>query len=352
MFAEISYPMSKHRTPHLSDAQVSEVICLYEENKLTLDEIGSLYGKTGTCIRLIMKKRGIERDFDKRGYVLNDGKFSEPWTEEHSYWLGLMHADGHCAKSSAGISLELQERDSYIVEGFARFIGYSGKVQHFPPHEFVSTNGKTYLSSGTACLSFNSKVMHKDLTDRGIISKNKAIWIPPVGFRDYLRGLFDGNGSISKMKRIGQWEWTYTGGMPACELFIKVGASLGVEVGLQEKIGCWQARVKGGKALTMQKFMYEGNTSAQMSRKAIFEPSEHLWASSGYAIPSKGFCTQYDKGRRMYRVRTQVDGKMVNVGRFKTKGLAWLAFAKDSLRRHGKYSPFYIKKQLSDVSDK
>jgi hypothetical protein len=43
-----------------------------------------------------------------------------------------------------------------------------------------------------------------------------------------------------------------------------------------------------------------------------------------------------------------VDGSVIPLGRYKTKGLAASAYAKASLRLHGKFSPFY-RKQLANA---
>lgn len=331
----------KHKTPHLSLEQQAEALRLYSENELTTEEIGIIFGKTPTCIRTLARKNGIKRNFDKRSYTLNEGKFSEPWTEEHSYWLGLLHADGHCSSGAYAVSLELKTEDGYLVRQFSEFIGSTRDLKIEDPHPFTNPQGRSYISTGTVRCSVSSKQLHRDLTDRGIVSKAKAIWMPPVGLRDYMRGIFDGNGSIIRSKRIGQWEWCYTGHQPACELFHRKFVEFGTTPRWRQKEGCIQIVVRNQPCIEkMHRFLYEGNTGPQMARKAIIPPSEHLWSSSGYTRPKK-CCAEWDASRKRWRVRVQVDGRMVSLGRHKTRGLAMLAYAKHSLRAHGRYSPYY-----------
>jgi hypothetical protein len=332
----------KHKTPNMSPEQVAEVAALFTNTKMSCAEIGEMYGKTDTGIRLAMKRVGVSRNhIDRRGYTVIDDKFSEPWTEEHSYWLGMMHADGHCSKKGSHVALELKSEDKATVEGFARFVGFTGELRRTEPHKFVSTNGKTYMSSGTWSVRFSSKKIHADLTERGIVSRNKQIWIPPVGLRDYVRGMFDGNGSIVRGKMSGNWSWHYTGSMNTCEFLKGVLADLGVSCYIGRGVGCFQLKVKSTEGtMKMQRFMHDGCTGPAMARKAIFEPSEHLWSESGRVIP-KSFGTEYEKDRNRYRVVIIVDGKKVRLGRHRTRGLAYSAYAKDSLMRYGRKSPFW-----------
>jgi hypothetical protein len=272
---------------------------------------------------------------------LNDWKFSEVWTEEHSYWLGLLHADGHCAKSGYSVSLELKTEDGYLVEEFGRFIGYDGEVKKKAPHEFVSPNGKTYMSSGTYLLQVSSKQMHADLTERGIRSRDKLVWLPPVGLRDYLRGMFDGNGSIVMGRSIGSWRWYYAGGLPACELFASVFKEGGYSCSVKKKGGYWQARCSSTDgALYMMDLMYKDCDGPMMRRKALVGNEQERWGQSTAPMP-KSYCTQWDAEKKRWRVRMDHNGQRLSLGRFRTKGLAYAAYAKWSLMANGKKSPFW-----------
>lgn len=320
---------------HLTSDQWDEVERIYLEGKLSAREIGSLFGKSGECVNMNMKKRGIGRENGFRLYSVIDGKFSEPWTEEHSYWLGLLHADGHCTSTGSGICLELKASDRDVVEGFSRFVGLSkGLVFKAPINSYRN-------SSGSWTARFTSKKMHKDLTERGIVANNKGVWIPPVGLRDYLRGMFDGNGCISKRKTSGEWTWQYTGALCACELFQSTFKGLGIRSAIRKIAGSWEIRIKSTSAsMIAQEYMYKDCPGPMMKRKAIFTRSEHLWDESGRSIPIK--CgTSYDKEKKRFRAHISMGSKRINLGRHKTRGLAYLAYAKASLRMLGKRSPFW-----------
>lgn len=332
-----------HKTPHLTKSQVDEIAQLYLTTEMTEDEIGSIYGKSGTCVRLNMRKKGIRRPLiDRRGYTVNDSKFSEPWTEEHSYWLGMLHADGHCGVDGYSVSLELKAEDEATIKAFAEFVGYTGELKRtYPMSKWMEIKQRWINSTGSYIVRFNSKQMHADLTKRGIVSRDKRIWVPPVGLRDYVRGIFDGNGSIVKGRKSGNWNWYYTGGLQTCEFLKGVWDEMGINSTLQKSTGCWRLIIKSFEGtIQAQKYMYENCTGPMMPRKAIFSSSEHLWSESGRKMP-KSYGTQYEKDRNRYRVVIEVDQKKVRLGRYKTKGLAYSAYAKDSLRRFGKKSPFW-----------
>lgn len=66
--------------------------------------------------------------------------------------------------------------------------------------------------------------------------------------------------------------------------------------------------------------------------------------SRGSALP---LGVEWDKDRLRWRASIEVNGKRIRIGRHLTKGLAAVAYAKASLRHHGKYSPFARKTQPS-----
>lgn len=64
-------------------------------------------------------------------------------------------------------------------------------------------------------------------------------------------------------------------------------------------------------------------------------------ASKRSALRLKG--VSLDSARGLFVAQIVLDGKTKNLGRFESKGMAALVYAKTSLRMHGKFSPFYRK---------
>ena len=145
-----------------------------------------------------MRKRLKER----YGQIfLPDGKkqidstfFSKIDTEEKAYWLGFLTADGYVKDNI--IELALAEIDKKHVENFKTSI----KSQHALSKKTSKINDKTFYSYR---ISIRDKQMANDLRSYGL-TNNKSydayipseIQIPNNLFRHYIRGMFDGDGSI------------------------------------------------------------------------------------------------------------------------------------------------------------
>ena len=140
---------------------------------------------------------------EKYGQIfLPDGKkqidsmfFNKIDTEEKAYWLGFLTADGYVKDNS--IELALAEKDKKHVENFKIAI----KSQHTISKKTSKMNNKTFYAYR---INIKDKQMANDLRSYGL-TNNKSYdahipseKIPSNLFRHYIRGLFDGDGSIYK----------------------------------------------------------------------------------------------------------------------------------------------------------
>lgn len=162
----------------------------------------------GMPIYMAAKKNGIgattltrylkARGFDTKAHVFRKIKFNldyfqEIKTEEQAYWLGFIAADGSIVCEGTILEISLQSRDYEHLVKFAKAIGYPEE------HIKVFTDNKGY----TKCrISVCSKKMCSDLAQYGIVPRKGF----NLGFienlddsliKHYLRGYFDGDGSIS-----------------------------------------------------------------------------------------------------------------------------------------------------------
>lgn len=168
----------------------------YIVNKQGLQSAGREFGISQFMMEQILKKYGIpkrtytEAKQDGRKYPCNDYFFK---TQNHNmaYILGFIAADGYISKKENCISIELQERDKEILDSIKRVTGVTRpiKIQ-------LRKNGKY-----TATLRNWSKEWKDDLRHYGIIPKKTFTLTPPdllaPEYRiDYIRGYFDGDGSI------------------------------------------------------------------------------------------------------------------------------------------------------------
>ena len=124
-----------------------------------------------------------------RIYNLNENYFNSIDSGDKAYILGFIYADGSINKNY--LSIGLSDKDIEILEYFKKCLGYNGKI-----YKRVSDKGLGY---GT--LTISSKILTNKLIDFGIIGNktylSKTLPKYPKEYeKDFLRGFFDGDGSI------------------------------------------------------------------------------------------------------------------------------------------------------------
>jgi len=126
-----------------------------------------------------------------RTYVLNENVFECIDTPEKAYWVGFLLADGHLS-SKSGIQISLAKYDDILLKRFASFVGCDDPNLWSSPRRHPK-----------AMFNFQSKKMGKDLRDKGFddwkdgTSQVILDSIPDYLFHHFVRGYFDGDGSIS-----------------------------------------------------------------------------------------------------------------------------------------------------------
>lgn len=138
-----------------------------------------------------------DADAAKRKYIVNDSYFSTQ-NSKMAYFLGFLMADGNVAKENNRVQVCLSEQDSNFLEMFYNEIGGS-PVAHYSYHD-----GKQQICRWE-CI--NSKIK-KDLISYDVIpNKTGYAKIPEKlnkqFYPDFIRGYFDGDGSIWVEKKSG-----------------------------------------------------------------------------------------------------------------------------------------------------
>ena len=129
----------------------------------------------------------------KRVNNFNDDYFEIIDTEDKSYFLGLLFADGNVYTARNRVQLTLVNDDAYILEAFAKFIEYTGKM-------YIDRQKYTKII-------LPSKKMCADLTKLGC-TPNKSLTlefpteVPDELMCHFIRGYFDGDGHISLDKKL------------------------------------------------------------------------------------------------------------------------------------------------------
>lgn len=145
------------------------------------------------------------------GYILytyDRDFFSNIDTEEKAYWLGFIAADGNVSKTMKNMRINLNIRDKEHLEKFRQSICGNQPIKE-------NIRGKNY----SVYIDMNSKKICEDLQKYGI-TPNKSLTldvafnlIPQALIHHFIRGYFDGDGSINLYTRppyfYEEWELSF-----------------------------------------------------------------------------------------------------------------------------------------------
>ena len=140
-----------------------------------------------------LKTLNINRQSQDRYSV--DYKFFEEWTPESAYIFGFIAADGHLFHESgqekkSALQFEIASYDIDILEKIKEKLQYEGPLCN--------------TKRDTVKLQINNKKIIEDLIKKGIPKTNKTFNLEyPKGLPNnlsnhFVRGLFDGDGSVYK----------------------------------------------------------------------------------------------------------------------------------------------------------
>lgn len=185
-----------------------EELCrLYLEEKRSLEDIARIYGVTRVAVWKYCKAVGLTRrrksearlEAQKKGKVpqnyfhINDQFFSE-WSSEMAYVLGLLMTDGCLSRVKNGsykISLCLNDKG---------LLGKVARVMESDHHITLSRH-----QEGLYLFIFGREKMIQDLIKLGMKPRKsmdlKFPDVPEKYLRDFIRGVFDGDGSVFFGKR-------------------------------------------------------------------------------------------------------------------------------------------------------
>ena len=138
--------------------------------------------------------------FKNDGSIYQFKKYNERYFEvidssDKAYFLGLLAADGNVSPRLTAVRIALKANDQGILEKFREFLG-----EDAPELKMKYSKNKGVVSAPQKILCLSRVTMVQDLITHGITpNKSKTLKIKNSfqGFeRDFLRGVWDGDGSI------------------------------------------------------------------------------------------------------------------------------------------------------------
>lgn len=176
-------------------------------------EIGLDIGRSRSAVMVKMNRLGHKLD---QKYEYDKDFFKEINTEEKSYWLGFISADGYVTYlpeiRQYALGIEIRLSDISHLEKFNKSIKGNCKIST-RIRKPVRENSETFPES--CSLRIYSKEMVEDIILKGVVcNKSLILKFPTLKdesmIRHFIRGYFDGNGSISIEKRSNQIRCNFT----------------------------------------------------------------------------------------------------------------------------------------------
>lgn len=188
--------------------ETSKLICEYFKSGKKIKECVIHFSLSFQTIVNHLKKNNIKYNTIKDKSI-NKNFFEKIDTEAKSYFLGFLLADGCIHSKKNKISFTLNSDDYYILEILKKEMNSSNQVRFY--NKFDKRTGKKYSSS---FFNFNGKKFKDDLLKHGIEQDKTKNFIMPKNipinlYNHFLRGLFDGDGHVSKTRTFMSFISTY-----------------------------------------------------------------------------------------------------------------------------------------------
>lgn len=182
------------RKINYTEKQIQDIIAKYS-NKESIKNIAEQYGVSTDSIRRLLKKNNIQLKGNKK-HFFNENIFDVIDTAEKAYWLGFITADGYIQyknpKQAKFLRIKLQKCDK---EHLYKFLDFIGGDENMISSEMHNTTGNIqyYIHVSSSHMVNTLKNMG---IEQGKSANEKVVSIPDDFKKDYIRGLFDGDGHI------------------------------------------------------------------------------------------------------------------------------------------------------------
>lgn len=249
-----------------TDEQVAYIIDKYQNENYTLKKLGSEFHCSYGTIRNLLNKHNIISRGNKQGYPRNEYYFSKIDSREKAYWLGFLYADGCVHSDNYEISINIVDKEH--VQKFQQAIGAIN-------HTITEVQDKRFSTAKTLYrFSIKDKQLHADLIKWGCVPQKTLVIdkIPNIP-RDYvshfLRGYFDGDGSLHYLQSTNNYRISFTSGS---ELFlndIQKELQTRVSIGHTTEKNTCQLQISGRKQVErILCYLYQDSTEAtRLDRK-------------------------------------------------------------------------------------
>ena len=188
-----------------------ELLAQYRNNEITFDGLAKELKVWRPLLTKYFKDNNIKTNRDLKKESIKHNIFSNIDTEQSAYLLGLFVADGSMTSSNFMFSLSLSEKDKELLKTIHEEL--------CPNHCFLRSEGKINADNSVSKpmykICFKSKQIYTDLLALNLPVGQKTyseINIPKLSDEriwDFIRGYFDGDGTLVVSKGIRKDKFKY-----------------------------------------------------------------------------------------------------------------------------------------------
>ena len=176
---------------------------LNKDNNSCITSLAKECCVTPETYRKYLREVGIDPKGRVFTYKCNRSFFKVIDSEEKAYWLGFLYADGNiCIQENNAyiLSLCISKVDEHHLHAFR--VALNTDIKIYDKHHINPHDGSNLIASR---IDISSKELCFDLIDKGCVPAKSLIKkfplpskVPDHLLNHFLRGYFDGNGSIIK----------------------------------------------------------------------------------------------------------------------------------------------------------
>lgn len=267
LIADNNYQIKLER---FSDNKRDKILELYAQG-VSAKNLGFKFSIDKRRVQRWVREHGVERTRSEshRFTFFNENYFDEIDTPSKAYWLGFLYADAYNCQKTNTISLSLQTQDKEHLKKIAKTISLPDKI--------TFTRTKDNYTYNT--LKIYSKHMCHTLAQKGCPQAKSFIirypnWLEPNLNAHFIRGLFDGDGCLTKRITNNEWKWSLVSTKECCK---QIQSIIGDNLGLAVSYRCiskdckntYELETSGNEKIhKLMKWLYNDSTAnIRMDRK-------------------------------------------------------------------------------------
>lgn len=256
--------------------EIEKVIYNYEVLHMGQKKAGAEFHMNDRMVKRLLEENGVYiksiQETNVSRYEI-DEEFFDTESEDMAYILGLLASDGYISSRDNKVCIELQDSDSEILERINSVLKNKREVKHYITERGYK-NCKLYFYSAHIKQALGCyKIIPNKTYDENYgfpINLNKKFW------KDYIRGLFDGDGSIKMTENSITFQIDSSCRDIVDNIQKYFSENYNIELNIQTQtpnennnrtINLYRIYAYGEKAKKVMEILYDTNSSLYLQRK-------------------------------------------------------------------------------------